>query len=157
MPAADSVDRPVGTADISTVNFRAPIGAQPPALRVALGGIVALACLAMVSCEEPASRSVESVKAEYAQRFVDGLEFGQSGRIKAGSFDPKTFILSDVSVDDGPDRLYHADYAEMHVSADADTLVLEFIGITGADPAHGLTETPVATTAPVQLPFDVTP
>jgi hypothetical protein len=119
--------------------------------------VAALALLPLASCEEVETRTVESVKAEYAQRFVDGLEFGQAGRIKASSFDPQSFILKDVQVDDGPDRLYHADLAEMHVSPDADTLVLEFMGVTGADPTHGMTQTPVATTPPVALPFDVIP
>ena len=132
----------------------APIQNRRPGARLALAlcGFMLLG-----SCGEAETRTVSSVKAEYAQRFVDGLEFGQAGRIKAASFNPESFVLADVQVDDGPDRLYHADLAEMHVSPDADTLVLEFIGITGADPEHGLTDSPMATTLPVRLPFDVVP
>ena len=131
----------------------AQLNRHAPHTALALVGLLGL--LTLASCEKTETRTVESVKQEYAQSFVDGLDFGLAGRIRAASFDPESFILADVTVDDGPDRLYHADLAEMHVSPDADTLVLEFIGITGADPAHGLTETPVATTPPVKLPFDV--
>ncbi len=119
--------------------------------------ILGAAVMGMTGCERVETRTVDEVKTEYATRFVQGLQFGNAGRIKAESFDPESFILSDVQVDDGPDRLYHAELAEMHVSPEADTLVLEFIGVTGADTTHGLTETDVATTAPVALPFDVVP
>jgi hypothetical protein len=101
---------------------------------------------------------VDEVKADYASRFVGGIDFGLAGRIKAESFDPKTYVLSDVQIDDSPERIYHADFAEMHVSPGEDTIVLEFISITGADAGRGgIVQTPVTETAPIHLPFDVVP
>ena len=98
------------------------------------------------------------VKSEYAARFVEGFDFGLAGRIKAESFDAESYLLRNVRIDDGPERLYHAGFAEMHVSTAEDTIVLEFIGITAADARMGgLVERPVAMTAPVRLPFDVLP
>ena len=117
-----------------------------------------LATALLAGCNEQETKTVDEVKAEYALRFVEGIDFGLAGRIKAESFDPKTHVLSDVQIDDSPDRIYHADFAEMHVSPDQDTIVLEFISITGADAARGgITQTPVTSTPPIHLPFDVVP
>lgn len=125
--------------------------------RVGLG-LALIAPAVLGGCGERETRTVDEVKADYAARFVRGIDFGLAGRIKAASFDPKTYVLSDVRIDGSPDQIYHADFAEMHVSAQDDTMVLEFITIVGADAAQGgLTETPMTSTAPIHLPFDVVP
>ena len=119
-----------------------------------LGAIV----LALPGCEERETRSVDEVKADYASKFVQGIDFGLAGRIKAGSFDPKTYVLSDVQIDDSPERIYHADFAEMHVSPADDTIVLEFVSIVGADAGQGgISQAPMVSTPPVRLAFDVVP
>lgn len=126
---------------------------RPIALALSLGAI-----LALPGCNERETKSVEQVKADYAAHFVEGIDFGLAGRIQAESFDPGTYVLSDVRIDASPDQIYHADFAEMHVSPADDTLVLEFISIVGADATQGgITQTPMTTTPPIHLPFDVVP
>jgi len=102
------------------------------------------------------TETLASVKARYAQRFVEGIEFGTAGYVSAGSYDRATFRLADVRIDAGRDALMHADYAEILVDPARDTIQLRLEGVVGADAATGvLTERGLIITDPIKVGVNI--
>lgn len=109
-------------------------------------------------CSKRETRTVEQVQRSYAQSMVAGLDFGLQGRVRAKAYDELTFRLMDVSIDAGDAGLIHADYADILVDVDANTISLRLEGVLTASAAGGgMTETDSLTTEPVRLDVDVVP
>ncbi len=110
--------------------------------------------------KKPVQKTVIEIKREYAARLVEGMEFGASGRLKASSFDDRTYILHRVTIDSDT-SLASAERAEILVDVEADTLRLRLFNVVGADAgddaADGggrIGETAEVTTEPMQLGVD---
>ena len=96
------------------------------------------------------------MRAHYAKRFVEGMDYGLSGRIKAGSIDPATNDLLDVKIEEIGSRILHADRGEIIVDAHSDTLSLRLVGVTSADTESGaLATAPMYLTEQIELGYDV--
>ncbi len=94
------------------------------------------ASLYLSGCGKPQKSALE-VKKDYVSRFVEGFEFGESGMMKAASFDPETLDLIDLAVTDNAGNMFNVKRAEVMVDAAADTVSLRLNGITGASTASG--------------------
>ena len=124
-----------------------------PAILLAL-----VSACALFGCDAGSVCTADEVKRDYASRFVEGIDFGLSGSIKAASYDAVSLTLHDVRIEDGIDHLYHADTADILIDTDKNTIALELVGVTGADAElGGLFQTSTVTTSPVRLSFDVVP
>jgi len=93
---------------------------------------------------------------KYANMFVEGVDFGLSGRIKARAFDPETKDLLDVRIEEIDSRILHANRGELIVDTRADTISLRLIGVTSADVETGMLMTvPMFLTEAIDLDVDV--
>jgi hypothetical protein len=119
--------------------------------------LMLLSLLALGGCDRAVeTRTVEEVRLEFAQRIVDGVEFGLSGFIQAESFDETTLTLRHVRIDGGPDQIVAADAAEIIVDPAADTVSLRLVDVVGASVAGGgIGEADVKTAGPVKLRYNV--
>lgn len=103
------------------------------------------------------TRTVMQVKRDYANKLVGGMEFGESGRIKAASFDDRTLILQTVTID-SDEQVMTARSAEIIVDPSTDTLRLRLHDVTGASTeGEGIAEMKELTTSPIKLGFDAVP
>ena len=129
---------------------------RPPSVRTA--ALLSAACCALAGCGGAESRTAEEVKRDFAERLVEGMAFGLEGDVKAAGFDPVTYRLAEVRIDNGPDRIYHAEYAEIVVDPITDTVALRLRAVVGADAENGgLVEKRDILTTPVKAGFDITP
>lgn len=116
---------------------------------------VGAAWLVLTGCSGEAVRPASDVEAVYAEAFLAGSEFGLSGWIRAGEWDPSTGLLTDVSIESG-EGIYHAEHARIVVDASADTVAVRLIGITGASEGTGrVFEAREHTTEAVRVGYDV--
>lgn len=100
--------------------------------------------------------TAQQVRAKYAQHFVDGVDYGLSGRIKARAIDPETNDLLDVTIEEIDKRMLHADRGELIVDSRANTLSIRLVGVTSADIESGVLDTsPMYLTEAIELGFDV--
>lgn len=113
---------------------------------------------ALAGCaKEPEQRTVMQVKRDYARRLVEGMDFGDSGRIKAKSFDDRTLTLHSLTIDTDT-QLLTAQRAEILVDPSTDTLRLRLHDVAGASTeAAGVSEMSEMTTSPITLGFDAVP
>lgn len=125
------------------------------AIGAAVGGVGACS-------KKPVQKTVIEIKREYAARLVEGMEFGESGRLKASSFDDRTYILHRVTIDSDT-SLASAERAEILVDVEADTLRLRLFNVVGTDAGDdaadgggggGIGETAEVTTEPMKLGVD---
>ena len=118
----------------------------------------ACAALSLGGCSKKTEKiTVMQVKRDYAQKLVDGMEFGESGRIKAASFDERTFILQTVTID-SDEQVMTAKSAEMIVDPATDTLRLRLHDVAGASTeGEGIAELKEMTTSAIKLGFDAIP
>jgi len=117
-----------------------------------------LGCLgALAACgEAPSPKTEAEVRAHYAGLFLEGVDYGLSGRIKAGSIDPATNDLLDVKIEEIGSRIMHADRGEIIVDARNDTVSLRLVGVTSADTESGaLATAPMYLTEEIELGYDV--
>lgn len=134
-------------------------------MRVAAVAAIGAAVGGLGGCsEKPVQKTVIEIKRDYAARLVAGMEFGESGRIKASSFDDRTYILHRVTIDSDT-SLASAERAEILVDVDNDTLRLRLFNVVGADAGDdtadggggsggGIGETAEITTEPMKLGVD---
>jgi len=125
------------------------------------GAVVALlagSVLLISGCSKKAEKiTVMQVKRDYAQKLVKGMEFGDSGKIKAASFDDRTLILQTVTID-SDQQVITAKSAEIIVDAATDTLRLRLHDVAGASTeTEGVSEMKEMTTNPIKLGFDAIP
>lgn len=141
--------------------------------RVVMALCAAACAITGCSKKQPEQRTVLEIKRDYAQKFVEGMAYGGSGRIKAASFDDRTFVLRRVTID-GEAQIISADRAEIIVDVTSDTIRLRLFDVIGADTGDPRTddgsagapggddggvigEAAVVTTAPIKLSFDAVP
>lgn len=131
---------------------------QPVRLRSAAPIIAMLVAAALVGCsKKPERRTVMEIKRDYAQRLVEGMTFADSGRIKAASFDDRTFTLRTLTIDTDT-QVMTAKSAEIIVDPSTDTLRLRLHDVTGASTeTPGIAESGEMTTSEIKLGFDAVP
>lgn len=126
-----------------------------PARRMALAMAVVVAACGLAACGERESKSVLEVRRHYAGAFREGVDVGLSGHIIARAVDPDTLDLIDLHIDEGMDRLIHADRAEILVDPASNTMRLRLHGVTNADVSVGLiVDEGVITTDAVKLGYE---
>ena len=121
--------------------------------------ICALALLVpLCSCgERQEPQTVAQVRETYSQYFLDGVDYGLSGRIKARAVDPVTKDLLDVTIEEIGARILHAERGEILVNAGTDTISIRLVGVVSADTESGeLGTKPMFLTKEIALGFDVT-
>lgn len=124
-----------------------------PGLMIALLGAGSIAGCS----KKPETRTVMQIKRDYAAKLIEGMTFGESGKIKAASFDDRTLVLKTLTIDSDT-QLMTAERAEMIVDPGADTLRLRLYGVVGAGTeSPGIAERAEITTQPIELGFDAVP
>ncbi len=103
------------------------------AVAVCVMGVVG----AMGSCERRAVRTETEVVEDFAQRVLDGVDFGLSGRIQADSWDTRTRMFERVRIDGSPDQIGTAERAELIVDRARFSVVLRLHGVMFADSESG--------------------
>jgi len=101
-------------------------------------------------------RTAADVRTMYADMFIEGVDFGLSGRITARAIDPITKNLLDVNIEEINSKILHANRGELIVDTNADTISIRLVGVTSADTESGvLTTVPMFLTEAIELDFDV--
>jgi len=117
---------------------------------VAAGMLVAIGALCLSGCERPRTMTVEELKQEYAAMILEGGS-QRFTVIKAGGYDPATYDLLDVRVEDGT-RMIHAERAEILVDVDSGSISLRLIDVVGTNTKNGeLISLPGLTTERIKL------
>ena len=119
--------------------------------------LLGLLPLSIGGCGESSEAMTASeVRQRYAQRFLEGVDYGLSGRITARAIDPDTNDLLDVNIEEVDKRILHADRGELIIDTRTDTLSIRLVGVTSADTETGLLDTkPMVLTEAIDLGFDV--
>ncbi len=127
-------------------------------MRTFLVLLVLIASTALAGCSKKSAETATEVKARYAARFAEGIQFGIAGTIRAASYDPITYDLIDVQIENEPDTLIHAKRAQIIINPENDTIMLRLQDVVSADVELGhLVEIEGFSTAEVPLGFDVRP
>lgn len=131
---------------------------QPARDRYARLILGAITLMVFTGCsKEPDRRTVVEIKRDYAQRLVQGIDFADSGRIRAASFDDRTFTLYTLTIDTDT-QVMTARRAEIIVDVSTDTLRLRLYEVAGASTeAPGIVEMSETTTSEIKLDFDAVP
>lgn len=114
--------------------------------------------LLLAACSEHSGKTAMQVKREYAVKFQQGFDFGLSGTVRARSYDPVTYDLLDVQIENVESTLIHAKRAQIIINPEKDTMMLRLQDVVGADVDLGhMVEMEGFSTAEVPLGFDVRP
>ena len=87
-----------------------------------------------------AAPTVSEVQQTYGMRFIEGVQLGSFGMVKAEGFDARAGELVSVSVDLGERGMVHARRATIVVDPATSTMRLRLLGVTLA-PVGGTLET----------------
>lgn len=103
----------------------------------ACAGVVLACAVLLASCGRGELRTESEIVEDFAQRVLDGLDFGLSGHIAADAWDAETRTFTGLRIDGGPDQIGTAQRAEVVVNAERRTLVLRVYGVAFADSESG--------------------
>ena len=110
----------------------------------------------LASCGDSSHKTADQVRAHYAARFLEGMDYGLSGRISARAIDPATNDLLDVSIEEIDASILHASRGEIIVNTEDNTISIRLIGVTSADVETGvLASVPMYVTEAIELGYDV--
>ena len=124
----------------------------------AVGATVLAGGVALTGCDRGETKSAIEVKRYYAQKIGDGIDFGLAGHLTASSYDPTTFDLIDVRLDESAERILHARRGEIIVNAQRDTVMISLHDVVVADMESGsMFEIAGVSTDEMPLGFDVVP
>lgn len=100
-------------------------------------GVALIGAGALASCEGKALRTEGQVVEDFAQRVLDGVDFGLSGHIEADKWDPDARMFTGVRIDGSDSQVASAERAEVIVNSYDATVVLRLHNVVFADSESG--------------------
>ncbi|TVQ32567.1 MAG: hypothetical protein EA376_05330 [Phycisphaeraceae bacterium] len=117
---------------------------------VAVVALAAVVAASLSGCERRRTMTAEELKQEYAAMILEGGS-QRFTVVKAGSYDPETYDLLDVRIEDGK-RMIHAERAEILVDVESGSISLRLIDVVGTHTEGGeLISIPGFTTERIKL------